>query len=481
LKPLRKTITTQTRSTTFIQTWWVKTTLLALFLLPLFLVSCEENPLTIGFKKEPKNFQVLYRELPIESVTFLGDSLPTYNNFGTTATNRLLVGTYTDPEFGKISASFYSQIRPSNGLKVPEEGAVYDSVTLKLKLDYYYYGSKGTTTQKYKIYLLREELINEDFYFNRSKVRIGLNPIGETSITVNSLYLDQLVESNGKDTLLLSTILNRTFGKDLFDIWKAGDSTFTDFFKFKVALPGIAVVPEDGGDKVFGFAPATTLSKLVLHYHVDTVKHDYPFYFDNALGFNGLISDRANTALSDLTSPKAEYMPGNGLNYVQSGVGIFSKLSFKSILQLRDSVPKAAFNSVELEIPVTAFEEGVQPPALLALRLLNTDNSFALSNVVLYSQNLVKDANTGGVYVMNDLSSAGVLTFDKEKQVYRGFITQFAQLVFNEKDPEKVFTDFALYPLQPDGTKSVDRFSFDKTQIKLKVYYTKALTGDQSE
>lgn len=481
---MRKTTTTQTRSTTSTRTWWAKSALLVFLLLPLFLISCEENLLTIGFRKEPKSFQIFYRELPIESATLLGDSLLTYNSFNSESAKRLLVGRFSDPDFGDISAEFYSQIRPSNTSRAVESGAVFDSVTLKLRLDYYHYGSVETTTQPYHIYTVLEELINNKAYYNRSEVERSRSLVGQTSVTVNTLYLDQIVENQENDTLLLSTTLSPALGQQLFDLWAAkdsNDSTFIDFFKFKQAFKGISIVPAEGGDKVLGFNPASSLSELVLHYHVDTTKYDYDFYFDNVMGFSRLVSDRANTALFKLAQPKVEYQSSNGMNYVQSGVGIFSKLNFESIVKLRDTVPHIAFNSVELEIPVEAFEERVRPPAILALRLLNEDNSFAPANTTYYSQNVVPDGNSDGIYVRNDLSSAAVLSYDKEKQLYRGFITQFAQLLFNEENPDKRFTNFALYPLQPEAAKSVDRVVFDRSKLKLKVFYTKALSGNQPE
>lgn len=446
-----------------------------------FLFACKEDDLTLGFRKDPKNFQVYYREFPLESVVFRNDSLFTYNTFSTSATNRLLVGVYDDPQFGKVSSTIYTQFRPTNTTKLPEEGAEFDSVNLQLRFDNYHYGSDETTTQAIDVYEITEEIKNEIsyYYYNSSKQLVERLPIGKARVTINPLFLNQIVEQKKDTTLTTTATVSRIFGKALFDAWKTHDSTFTDFYKFKTIFRGLALVPVSG-DKILGFNPTAAATKLVLYYHVDTAKYQFDFSLNNSLGYTNFSSDRSNTPIA-LPDSKKDFVPGDGNGYVQAGIGIFTKLSFKGLVNFKDTVGTAAFSSVELEIPVLDYDAFRPPPGTVALRLVKSDNKFALSNTIGYSQFLIGEGNTDGFYVKDDLASIGVLKFDSETKSYRGYITQFAQGIIREPDPEKRFYDFVLYPYSPDGTKSVNRFWFDRSKVKLKTYYTKPVAGSKTE
>lgn len=416
---------------------------------------------------------MLYRELPVETSTFLADSLPSFNRF-TSGSNRLLLGSYQDPEFGVVTAEIYSQIRPSTPTKVLEPGAIYDSVTLKLRLDLYRYGSLDVTPQTYKIFQITEELLNDHDYFNRSSVATGRTEIGRTGITVNPDYIDQIREANRKDTILISTTLSPGVGKVLFDMLATRDSTFTNFTYFKKAFPGIALVP-DGSDKILGFDPSSALSELVVHYHVDTIKYNYDFYFSEVMGFSRITSNRQNTALYKLATPLVEYAPAGEKNYVQSGVGIYSIVDFDPLLRMKDTISNLAFNAVEIHIPIESYTLKTPPPEGVALRLLNDDNSFAGSRKLFFGQYLVSEQLTDGLYIKNDQSSGSVLFLNEAKTYYTGNITLFAQALITENDAEKRFSRFAFFPTNPESSKSLERFYFDKNKVKLRVYYTKAL------
>lgn len=478
MKPLRKTITTLSRSITFTQNWWASTALLFLFAL---LLSCREDELTLGFKKDPKSFEVFYRELPVQTSTLLVDSLLTYNNFASNVTNRLLVGSYTDPTFGKVTSQFFTQIIPSNSQRVPETGAVYDSVTLKLRLDYYWYGSRSFDKQIYQIYQISDEIDNTKAYYNTSSVKVGREPIGRTSVSPNPAYLDELASGNISDTLLLTTILNKNIGRQIFDHWVKQDTTFTKFELFKKEFKGIAIVPETT-DKILGFDPTSSLSKLVLHYHVDTVKYDFDFYLigNTLTGFTNINSEKSGTKIDGLQR-RVEFLPDDGLNYVHGGVGVFSKIDFQCLLTLKDTVGLTALNSAELVIPVDEFDAGQPPPNTLAIQLLNSDNSLPRSGQLTFNQQLVYDQSMFAYYMTSDPGSVAVLRYDSARKAYGGFITRFAHALMQEDEADKRFQTFAILPYNPSPEKAVHRFRFDRSKIKLNVYYTKPLTATKTE
>lgn len=412
--------------------------------------------------------------------------MSTYNEFYAARTKRLLLGAYTDPDFGKVEAKIFTQLRPSNSVKVLEANASYDSITLHLVFDYYNYGSKVSTPQTFTIHELTEVMDPDSAYDQRSNVAYDPTPIVSKTITVDPVYFDKVLNENIKDTVLLSTKLDASTGRKLFQILASSDSTLEKYDLFKEAFKGLAIIPATS-DKVLGLNPATTLSMVELHYHVDTVKHDYPFYFDYVGSFSRIETDHSGTAVANLNTPRVDYPLNDGKVYAQSGFGLFPNINFQSLIALRDTVPGVVFNSVQITIPVANYGVGTPPPPKVGFRLLDKGNIFYPPTKLLWSQYLTP-ASTGneiipiGVYIRNDLGLASTaLTYDADTKSYSGFITQFAQSLVTEDDPTERFLNFALFAMNPEANKGVDRFYFNAADAKLKVYYTKAIKNTKGE
>jgi hypothetical protein len=56
---------------------------------------------------------------------------------------------------------------------------------------------------------------------------------------------------------------------------------------------------------------------------------------------------------------------------------------------------------------------------------------------------------------------------------YNGFLTLFAQQLFEKDEQKQRFTYFALLPESPQIGKSVNRVAFNEQNIKLRVFYTR--------
>ncbi len=194
------------------------------------------------------------------------------------------------------------------------------------------------------------------------------------------------------------------------------------------------------------------------------------------MGYSQITSDRVGTPLSELINPREDFVSDNNKVFYQSGVGIFSKVDFFSLLMMKDTVPDLSFNSVKIELPIEPFEAATPPPPTFAMKLLEGSNNLIANFTELYfSQYLIPDQATNGVYVRNDTEGTITLTLNTQTNTYEGYITRFAQTLISEDDPEKRFTEFVLFPFNPDATKSVDRLVFDRDKIRLKVFYTKGI------
>jgi hypothetical protein len=75
-------------------------------------------------------------------------------------------------------------------------------------------------------------------------------------------------------------------------------------------------------------------------------------------------------------------------------------------------------------------------------------------------------------YAITDATTLLGLTYLKDDNKFTSFPTLFFQQLYALKE-EKRYTDWALVPVSPTPTKTVNRAVFNKDNIKLKVYYTR--------
>ncbi|HOO09874.1 MAG TPA: hypothetical protein PKW06_08045, partial [Cyclobacteriaceae bacterium] len=64
------------------------------------------------------------------------------------------------------------------------------------------------------------------------------------------------------------------------------------------------------------------------------------------------------------------------------------------------------------------------------------------------------------------------LIYNAEDKRYTADLTDFFQTLHNVKDAEVRYTNFALVSSEPPMGKSVNRTTFNKDNVKLKVFYT---------
>ncbi|MBK7650698.1 MAG: DUF4270 family protein [Flammeovirgaceae bacterium] len=164
------------------------------------------------------------------------DSLSTSNVAG--GLNRMLVGQYSDPELGKVSAGAYSQFRPVDTSIKLEADAEFDSVVLQFRYDFYSYGTQGQTVQKYTVHEIAEELEFDDDHFFNSNVDIDPTSIGTAEANIDGQTFNTEFEDTDTDPVISTRIkLDNAFGQRLFNAIDptatelAGlNSFFTDYF-----------------------------------------------------------------------------------------------------------------------------------------------------------------------------------------------------------------------------------------------------------
>lgn len=480
---------------------WVKRIALGLTAaVALFLFACLEEENILGFRNQNQKFKISYVEIPIESSVLLFDSLRTSNHF-TDRTKRLLVGSYNDPAFGFTVTEGYTQIIPNNPEVVKPVSSVYDSVSLVLNFDLYHYGSTNPSLETYSVHELTEQLTHRGGkdYYNFSTVTYDPIKLGEKSLQLSAERLDSMI--NRSDTTVTLTIpLANEYGERLFNAWDNADNVFKDFQKFSSLIKGLAIVGGAANQKVVGFSVGSA-SKVVLHYHTTTDTLTYDFLISNVVSSSNISIDRSGTDLSSLSTPYQEFIPSNtNKRYIQSGVPLATKLDLSAFTDYFSSFNnKVTINSAELSISAIDVPGDFSPPGNLYIQVLASNNrlkkfrstevdttnlrfysnpSFALTNGL---QGIAtSEINADSVYsVMADSEQEfSSLSYDSESKTYKGFITLFMQeLTQNETDEESnitksKFTSLVLYPGSPYAAKSINRVGFDKSNLKLKIYYS---------
>jgi len=531
LKPSKKTITTPNRFITFTQSWLAKASLLFLFLAFIFF-SCGDDLSTIGFKPDENRFKVAYAEIDLPSAVYKQGPLITSNRGGDNLTPRLLVGSYLDEKFGRVTAEAYMQIRPYignptfTGTSSPNlpDGATLESLVLNLSFDYYQYGSSAISNINFYVHEVTDSLITEQVYYNNSSVDYSPSPIGvslygidPTAFTdkynrkydgdVSNDNLNELVQ----DTLSIN--LGRAYAESLFAAVRDNADSYNFFRKFRRQFKGL-VVRSDAFDKIVGFNPSFTpttvspsntntagmlistnnvpifKSRLVLYYNFPDPsgtgtkrgKVEFALYADpsgyGAVSFSKIKAERAGSALQSIDQFYKDFYPDGDNRFVQSGDPITTKFDISNFFSFADTVSNMLINSAELVIdPIDG--PAYTPPNTLLVRVLNTKNHFLTLSDTLsaqYTGVIVPDKDGylvlgEGVSTSAVVKKMGISSSDGIYR-YRGSFTRYFQTIYALKDSTQWIRYHSLVPGDPLAGHSTNRLVFAKDKLKLRIYYT---------
>lgn len=306
-----------------------KISVFLLTIITLLLVSCNDDdayqdPFDTGNYFTGSNIRFIKIDtFKVEMSTFKFDSLET--SLG----NRLLVGRYIDPIFGEVKSSSYIKLRPY--AFYIEEDATFDSIVLSLKYDKSFYND--TLLQKtIRIKELSKELkltSEQSYFYNTTNTTTFNTVLGEKNFTPRL----------SNDTISIK--LNNSFGLNLFSKFRAnliGDNEqFIDYLK------GIAIEPDDNENaSIIGFN-ATDLSLKIYYSFPDTPDAESKFLeikSDNTESnayYNKIEGNRNATVIQNLGLQKND-LPSTALNnysFIQSGIGITTKITMPSIKNLK--------------------------------------------------------------------------------------------------------------------------------------------------
>ncbi len=261
--------------------------------------------------------------------------------------DKILVGQYVDPQFGKIKAAGFVDYVPKD-LQLDED-AVFDSVVLNLPYTGYVYND--TLLQKHikveqlgKIIKLRNGQSN--FYNTTDFPTTGI--IGQRS------FYPRITSSDS-----IKITLNPSFGLSLFN--KIRDGVIDNMTDLKLQFKGIKIsADENENAAVVGFKSAD--SYIRFYYSMPDEPGEakyYDFIYNDTEGvkkyFSQISSDRTGTVFPDFSSQELEFAPTASVpyTYINAGVGIVTKITFPHFKESIENLNQSGFiYKAKMKIPL---------------------------------------------------------------------------------------------------------------------------------
>jgi hypothetical protein len=306
--------------------------------------------------------------------TVLIDSLTTSGN------TVLLSGSYQDTELGKVTSTGYYELGVPDNPDIQEKD-LYDSLHLVMNLSPAFYGDTASL-QSLQIHRVTQEIKGDEggSFWNHTSLSYDPNPLGTVSFRPKPGL-------KGKVTVRLSDAL----GLNLFELLKKKDENITTFDKFRVLFKGIALVPGNQSSAILAFPCDSSMKVRLFTHRKGLEKEVYVTNFSvgsTSTVFNNFTADRTGTPIASIARQIAEISSAqsNNRTYVQSGIGLVTRVDFPTMQQLNEMDRKFVLLKAELVLsPLPGTYKQIKLPSQLVL--YHTDKSNRVVSEIVGDQN----------------------------------------------------------------------------------------------
>ncbi len=438
------------------------------------LASCED-PNELGLGLVDDNIAGNFTEVTnIDLSTVYVDSIVS------SGSKTLLVGQYSTPNTGAISASALFQVGLSTSTWTLAEDATFDSLKLFLPYSGYNYGdtTKAATfaVQRLTGPIKAREL--SPYYFNERSLSYfyAANTLYNSSKTPAATenlatFTFNPRPKTKKDTLIVS--LSNDLGREWFSLKKAADERLTASDKFLEYFPGLKLTSVSGS-AVIGFPTASSKVRL---YYSETVngtktkkRRDFAI-INTELQYNRFQSNFDFSQLEGIVRggaalPSAQ--SGN-VSVAQGGSGLMVKVAIPDLANLKGQVQADLINRAVLIVEPLANTTQYPYPAPKSLALYTTNNA-NIPLTPLASHTDPRLAAEGGL----------TATYVEPTLQYPNGRYEFnltPHLVELLKEGKTSGLTYLLAPSASDFTQGVSRLvvggaANQQRSIRLKIYYT---------
>lgn len=286
--------------------------------------------------------------LSLKMSTILMDSVITSGQ------SKILLGRTKDNVFGEVKSTSFFEFTPSVYSVTNKTTAVFDSISLFLTYNDYYYGDT-LKTFKLRVFPVekRIKLRSDGYLYNTSNTNYASNEIGSASFLPRPT----------KEDAYLKIKLDDNYGQSLFNLIKSGTVTsqeyFLNFFK------GLALVPSDENQAFlsFGITDKITASNetfttvMRMYYHsksengTETSQYTIDFNVNSSLQYNKITHDFAGSELENLTSKNLlNSMETSNKAYQFSALGIYTKIEVPYVKNILNLYPNVTILDAKLNI-----------------------------------------------------------------------------------------------------------------------------------
>lgn len=388
------------------------------------------------------------RVIAIDTMT-VDFSTMKFDSLATSNYSRVLVGKYSDPTFGEVTATSFMELKPDNYLIGDE--VEYDSIQLFMHYDSYYYGDT-LKLNTINVRALNEEVKprnNSEYFYNTSSLDYSDEVLG--SIT----FYPRPIEG---DTLKIS--LSDAYGREIFDALQQDDITSLDAFTHR--YKGITIQPDSlNNGSILGFSSATADTFIRLFYseqgEFEREKYTKDFYLNGTKlpvpFFNRIIAEDPADGIKEIQGQRYS-LPAeetNGKSFIQAGTGIATRITIPHLKSLFDIPGKGTILEANLQLYPFSEQYSLQD-TLYAYRVDQNNDIQELLTLTDGSTNLGKLVNSSEEF---------------NQRYYSFSLTSYLEDLINTERE----TNEALIFLPPEYINSVDRLILDASGTNY--YHTK--------
>jgi len=437
-----------------------------------FFLQCE-NTNQIGAELNPNDekLNIYYKEFVLPASVIISDSIITSN------AERLLVGVFDDPIFGKIKATSFTQLGVNAGSlfndMIQAEGE-FDSAVMYLHIDWFY-GNDFNRPQRVRIVELEDTLFSNIFYKSTRQTDLSTSVVGELDISVNPI-LDSLSQVR----------LSDAFGSKLFALLEKNDTGISTSSIFQNDVKGLAFIPDDNMEYIVGVERtfdgdtlnAEEESFIRLFYHNDLSSYIFDVTLKGNARYVKLETDKSNSTLSGLSEPYVDYGDINGQVFIQPGTGVFAKIIMDRLWEFADSLEYFYVNQALLEIGPLQSNPGVNiAPQLenISMALASGTNSNKVNGSAFFNNPLSYALLNDFSYMSESRLSPVEIPLAESDMTFRVEVSNYLQLSIEGTLRR---TDLMIFPFNESELSGIfdqgqlEQIIFDQGNVKLKLYYT---------
>ena len=409
----------------------------------LLLFACYDETNTYG----DNLVESAFRNVMVDTCTVTVTST-VIDSLETTGQGLALVGCYTHPSWGTVSASAYLPYATPSYNTDADETVYLDS--LVLSLDYQGY-SIGDTTQPMRltVHRLQERIFLNDngYLYNNSSFAYDPEPIASCT------FLPRPGEGRKVEIRLPDEL-----GEDLLERLHRRDDTMEDE-RFEQYFNGLVVVPDPTVCRsALAFSVGDSASALILHYRIEDAyaeESECVISPNTDKQFYHVDHDRSGTEMDGLPTKKFEVASADLGNrgVLFGGIGWYSRLQFPHLNNILELGERVSIESAYLRIYPEVGSWSADNPLPDSLYLYIVDENNVVTDAVM--DYLGEEVQSGTLYEddtyrENTYYSFDVSEFMQEELGASGQYKHGLQLVFNDDTYTQTFRNMTFNDQQSD-------------------------------